>query len=68
MLKKRFIPFAPSTDAASYSVDGICFKADKKISIEDPNCQTASIINVHMAVLLFPSQAKLVSIPIIPKR
>ena len=48
---------APSTRALSYKEFGICFSADKKISIEEPNCQTANKIKVHIAVLVLPSHA-----------
>lgn len=40
--------------AASYRDDGICLSEDRKISIEEPNCQTASKIKVQIAVFLSP--------------
>ena len=47
---------APSMLAASYRDGGICLSEDRKISIEEPNCQTASKIKVQIAVFLSPSQ------------
>ena len=58
MRKNWFTLPEPSTREASYREEGICFKADKKISMEDPNCHTASKISTHMAVFLLPDVYK----------
>ena len=67
ILKNFAGALAPSTSAASYRDWGTCFKDERKISMDEPNCQTTSNMRTHIAVLVSPSHEKLVWIPTIPR-
>ena len=67
VIRKKFLdPIGPVYLSRLISSLEICFKADRKISMEEPNCHTASRISTQIAVLVSPSQAKVVSMPTIP--
>ena len=56
MRKNLSVLPAPSISAASYRDAGICFKAERKINMEEPNCHTTRKISTQIAVLVSPSQ------------
>ena len=61
-----------STSIPTHNLGEVCelcieYIKDKNISIEEPNCQTESIINVQIAVSVLPSHAIVVLKPIEPK-
>ena len=46
---------APSTLAASYSEEGICFRPARNTTMDDPNCHTANREMVKSVYLGLPS-------------
>ena len=61
-----FIGEAPSMAADSYREFGICFRPERKISMQEPNCHTPISTMTNSAVLGLPSRDIFCSMPIAP--